>query len=146
MCICILERERYDVYVLILVLYIYIYIYTYIPRCNYYVPSIAPAWVPRHPVPRGLQRRGQSPYWHYGFRRVWLKHNINSKGWNSQARREFPGKFESSNLNRDNLSREIGCIQEPSPGESSWVWNTLEYIAPAHGFQARNHVFCPSFH
>ena len=33
---------------------------------------------------------------------------MNSKGWNSQAHREFPGKFESSNLSRDDLSREIG--------------------------------------
>ena len=30
------------------------------------------------------------------------------EGWNSQAHREFPGKFESRNLSRDNLSREIG--------------------------------------
>ena len=30
------------------------------------------------------------------------------KGWNSQAHRESPGKFESRNLSRDNLSREIG--------------------------------------
>ena len=31
-----------------------------------------------------------------------------SKGWKSQAHREFPGKFESRNLSRDNLSRETG--------------------------------------
>ena len=30
------------------------------------------------------------------------------KGWNSHVHGEFPGKFESSNLSRDNLSREIG--------------------------------------
>ena len=30
--------------------------------------------------------------------------------WNFQAHREFPGKFESSNLSRDNASREIGRI------------------------------------
>ena len=29
-------------------------------------------------------------------------------GWNSQARREFPGKFESTNPSRDTISREIG--------------------------------------
>ena len=33
---------------------------------------------------------------------------MNSKGWNSQAHREFPGIFESTNLGRDSLSREIG--------------------------------------
>ena len=38
------------------------------------------------------------------FRGLRLKHDLNSKGWNSQAHREFPGKFESSNLSRDNLS------------------------------------------
>ena len=31
------------------------------------------------------------------FKRVGLKHNLNVTGWNSQAHREFPGKFESSN-------------------------------------------------
>ena len=30
------------------------------------------------------------------------------KGWNSQAQREFPGKFESSNLSRDSVRRENG--------------------------------------
>ena len=33
---------------------------------------------------------------------------INFQGWNSQAHRELPGKFELSNLSRDRLSREIG--------------------------------------
>ena len=28
--------------------------------------------------------------------------------WNSQVHRELPGKFESSNLSRGNLCREIG--------------------------------------
>ena len=28
-----------------------------------------------------------------------------SRGWNSQDHRELSGKFESSNLSRDNLSR-----------------------------------------
>ena len=41
------------------------------------------------------------------FRGFWIKHNHNSKGWNSQAHRWFPGKFGSSNLSRDNASREI---------------------------------------
>ena len=41
------------------------------------------------------------------FQRLWLKHNLNSEGWNYHVHREFPGKFESSNLSRDNFSREI---------------------------------------
>ena len=43
------------------------------------------------------------------------RQNLNIMGWNSQARREFPGKFESANLDKDNISREIvrsvGCAQ-----------------------------------
>ena len=35
-------------------------------------------------------------------------HNLDFKGWNSQAHREFPGKFESSNVGRHNVTREIG--------------------------------------
>ena len=30
------------------------------------------------------------------------------KGWNSYGHREFPGKFESSDVSRDNVSGEIG--------------------------------------
>ena len=52
---------------------------------------------------------GQSPYLHCGFQGGWLQHNLNLKGWNSHAHRGFPGKFESSNVSRDNVSREIGC-------------------------------------
>ena len=40
--------------------------------------------------------------------RVWLKHHLSSKGWNCRVHRESPGKFESTNLSGDNLSREIG--------------------------------------
>ena len=45
---------------------------------------------------------------HCGLRRVGLKHNLDLKGWNSQVHREVPGKFESSNVSRDNVSRGIG--------------------------------------
>ena len=45
-----------------------------------------------------------------GFQRVRLKHDLNCKGWSSQAHRESPGKFESRSLSGDNLSREIGRI------------------------------------
>ena len=33
------------------------------------------------------------------------------KRWNSRVHREFSGDFESTDLNRDNLSREIGCSE-----------------------------------
>ena len=39
-----------------------------------------------------------------------LEHNVDFKGWNSQAQRGFPGKFDSSNVSRDNVSREIAHI------------------------------------
>ena len=55
-----------------------------------------------------VRHTAQSPYLHCGFHRVWLKHNLNFKGWNSQAHRQFPGEFESSNVSRGNVSREIG--------------------------------------
>ena len=42
-----------------------------------------------------------------GSQRVLLKHNIDIKGWNSHVHREFPGMLESSNLSRDDISREI---------------------------------------
>ena len=41
-------------------------------------------------------------------RGVLLKHNLNSKGWNSYVHAGFPAEFESSNLSRDNVGREIG--------------------------------------
>ena len=42
------------------------------------------------------------------FRGVLLKHNLNLKGWNSHVHRKFTGRFESSNVSRDNVSREMG--------------------------------------
>ena len=45
-----------------------------------------------------------------GFQRILLKHNLNRKGWESQAHRELPRRFESSNLSRGNLSGEIERI------------------------------------
>ena len=50
----------------------------------------------------------QSPYQDSGVRRVRLKHNLKSKGWNSRAHREFARNVESANLSRDILSRKIG--------------------------------------
>ena len=58
------------------------------------------------PVP--VCPHGQSPYQHFGFQRVGLKHNLDLKGWNSQVHREFPVKFDSSNASSDYVSREIG--------------------------------------
>ena len=46
------------------------------------------------------------------------------KGWDSHVHRTIPGKFESSNVSRDNVSREIGrtpmpvMIAEHAPGGS----------------------------
>ena len=67
---------------------------------------------------------GKSPYWDSGFQRVWFEHNLNSKGWNSHVHREFPGKFESSSLSRDNVSREIGRTSE---NRGCLTWNTPCY-------------------
>ena len=39
---------------------------------------------------------------------VWLNQNLNSTGWNSHIQWEWSGNLESTNLSRDNLSREIG--------------------------------------
>ena len=37
--------------------------------------------------------------------------NLKFTGWNSQAHRGFTGQFESSNVSRNNISREIGRKQ-----------------------------------
>ena len=50
------------------------------------------------------------------FRGFELERNLNLKGWKSHVLREVPGKFESSNLSRDNLSREIGRKAETVVG------------------------------
>ena len=43
-----------------------------------------------------------------GLQRVLLKHNLRFKGWTSHVHRGLSGKFESSNVGRDSVSREIG--------------------------------------
>ena len=37
-----------------------------------------------------------------------LEHSLHLRGWNSQAHGKFPGKFDSSNISKDNVSRGIG--------------------------------------
>ena len=37
-------------------------------------------------------------------------YNLCLTGWNSQAQRGFPGKFDSSNVSGDSVRREIGRI------------------------------------
>ena len=49
------------------------------------------------------------------------------KGWNYHVHREFPGGFESANLSRDNLSREIGLTAKARTGN-------LDLEASAHIF------------
>ena len=114
--------------------YIYIYIYTHILHMCVYIYIYMSVYLPFRPMPRHgyspcVERSvrtkfyGQSPYTHYGFQRVWLEHNLNSKGWNSQALREFPGKFDSSNVSRRNVSREIG--------RSLWLRSRLYFSGSA---------------
>ena len=77
---------------------------------------------------------GQSPHQDSWFQRVWLKHNLNAKGWNSHAQGQFPGKSESRNLSRDTLSKEIGCI----------IWHTATCLSPcppAPGMPSRPWTF-----
>ena len=74
-------------------IYIYIYIYTHTYIYIY-------------------RERERCVCIHCGFQRVGLEHNLNLKGWNFKAHREFPGKFESSNVSRDNVSREIGRTRQ----------------------------------
>ena len=64
-------------------MYVYVYIYIYI----YIYTHVLALWIS------------------FSF---CLKHNLNFKGWNSHVRREFPGKFESRNASRRNVSRRIG--------------------------------------
>ena len=56
-----------------------------------------------------------------------LKLNLNLKGWNSDGHRELPRSFESTNLSRDNLSREIG---RHHPSELPW---SRPHAEPAAG-------------
>ena len=66
--------------------------------------------------------------------RVWLKDNLNWKGWNCHVHRVFSGMLESSNVSRDNVSREIGRMNVGCRNErlrlrspiSDWnVWHSM---------------------
>ena len=50
------------------------------------------------------------------------------KGWNYHVHRIFPGKFEPSNLSRENFSREIGRTRDHNFEDYSGVM-TLAGIA-----------------
>ena len=110
-CVCV----RVCVCVCVYYMYVYMYIYIYTHTCIYMY--MCPARVrrrielraPRRPLLRPIPLLTNI----VDFRGVWLEHNLNSKGWNSQAHREVPGKFESSNVSRENVSRGIGRKGRP---------------------------------
>ena len=107
------------IYVCVLYIYIYIYIYIYMCMCMIYIYiyiyiCMCMIYIYIYIYMTSLHLgglwtcHGQSPYWDSGIQGVLLKHHLNFKGWNSHVHREFSGKSESSNLSRDNVSREIG--------------------------------------
>ena len=86
--------------------YIYIYIYTHVYICTYLsIIMYIYIYIYISPPRRAC---GQSPYQDSGLRRARIEQYLNFKGWNYHVHMEFPGSFESTNLSRDNLSREIG--------------------------------------
>ena len=78
--------------------HIYIYIYIYMHISIHYIIMLMLRPISVRPI----------SLLDSGFQRVCLERNLHLKGWNSHVHRGFPGKFESSNVSRDNVSRETG--------------------------------------
>ena len=91
------------------------------------------------PARRGQQRVGFA-HVREGLRpisvlRLWISGGLTQaesqfKEWNSQAHEEFAGKFESSSLSRDDLSREIGPAAPASPSRAGPDANAQSSGAP----------------
>ena len=105
-----------DTYIYIYIYHVYIYIYIYIFRENRAVMHIRDNHT--HCIaetPSGGAQTVLSPTANLrteildsrGFDSSRI---LTFKGWNSHVHREFTGSFESTNLCRDNLSRETGQI------------------------------------
>ena len=77
-------------------------------------------------IPEGSGKKLRPiPLLNCGFPRVGLEHNLNLKGWNFQAHREFPGKFESGMLVGTMLVGRLGVgawAFENRPHRYGW-WN-----------------------
>ena len=78
----------------------------------------------RHPGLTEARFYGPSPYSHYGLRKVWLKHNLSSKGWNSDVHRDFPKKKNQAILVGTMLVGRLGVtvksnVQRKSQGPNS---------------------------
>ena len=110
-------------------MYVYIYIYIYILLRDFrrFSPLKDKSRLGSPRLPDAYC--GQSAYEDSGFQRVLLKHNHNSKGWNSQAHRGFPGKLES-NVSRRNVSKEIRTNQMPACG--LWTQVCMLWCCGAH--------------
>ena len=80
-------------------MYLYIYIYVYTHTCE--LDLLCFLLLSRPPATTSAEFQG-----------VWLQHNVDVKGRNSHVHRGFPGKLDSSNVSRDNVSREIGRTPE----------------------------------
>ena len=62
------------------------------------------------------------------------------KVWNSHVHREFPGKFESSNLGRGHVSREIGRI---AFGQRERAPASTEAVAPSRALARSPEIGIP---
>ena len=155
-CICVhiyISLSIY-IYICIIIISIYLSLYKYLSLYIY-------IWSARKAVCcstgklywRDVERNGiwwncygRSLYWDSWFQRVWLNQNLNLKGWNSQAHRELLGKFESSNLSRDNLSRELGrsemrrsvaVLQPVNSGRCIYIYIYTHVGAPPPSWRGR---------
>ena len=92
-------------------MYIYIYIHTYYNFLNARYRHVCLIGSYGH-------RRGpMSSVRPISLLTMWISEGwtLNLKGWNFQVHRGFPGKCESSNVSRDNVSREIGRKTSGAP-------------------------------
>ena len=89
-------------------IYIYIHIHIYIYIVMYYIArTLHAAMDPQHCFP-AMQATANLRTKILDFRGFDSSIFFNIKGWYSHVHRAFPGKFESTDLGRDNISREIG--------------------------------------
>ena len=103
MYVCIYIYIYIYIYMHIVCMYVCIYIYTYICMCVYVCMSTCMCMC----IHIYIYIYIYIYMYMGGFQGVWLQHNLNLKGWNSQVHRGFTGKLDSSNVSRDNVSRGI---------------------------------------
>ena len=110
---CVYIRIYIYIYFIYIYIYTYIYIYIYTHARTHTEHGGPPGGAGSEVCSTANLRTNIMAFRGFDYNVILIQ-----RGWSYHVHRGFPGKFESSNLSRDNVSREIGRTSQGGRGST----------------------------